>query len=630
MNIIPKYQQGGLASYFATYTAVQTPQIAQPKQATMEQTAKKESKDTKDENVSQKDIVDLMKNTKGLANEMQISMSQLLNSLKLSEMLGASSDDLLRTYAQFKVQAEIMANNKAEFDKSVDQLKKDGALTDPVISTTGKLVYQKRDGKLGEVSVETYLANKNSYTILSNDQFTKLRQYSKQLAFDQDYINVLDNSMSAQKFDKLIDDLKGQINSSEFKYNTLIDTDRIQEGLKTIQNLSRKEKQQLFTYLTAENASIKKGVYNISITDKTNKESIEAAINYITSMMPKNAQIWASYKTGEKNPVQATKEMVTMALSGMGSQTTDYQVDYEGTSEEFKSKNSKDENSEQPKSTWLTNIQNGYGGEDVRRTYNEGSSAVFTARGTYYGGFLDKDGKSLTDLTANDLLQKTGISGISNVQSVYFGNQKLTPAQLSKVAIQNNGITYLILPCIKQNGSVMPDFSVVTTFENIVNDIIEKNPNASPQQREQLITKKVAATPALRSLLTASGRLDSNKFGAFLLTDGLVTDQYLDIRKDNEMVTQTEDQSNIDYYKNVVKGEFDDFSWYNPGDWLNNYTHLYQGTIYIPVTNNNPLSALLYSGQQPKEKIAREKQDAYQKWNENQKINHINPMQGWQ
>lgn len=630
MNIIPKYQQGGLASYFATYTAVQTPQIAQPKQATMEQTAKKESKDTKDENVSQKDIVDLMKNTKGLANEMQISMSQLLNSLKLSEMLGASSDDLLRTYAQFKVQAEIMANNKAEFDKAVDQLKKDGALTDPVISTTGKLVYQKRDGKLGEVSVETYLANKNSYTILSNDQFTKLRQYSKQLAFDQDYINVLDNSMSAQKFDKLIDDLKGQINSSEFKYNTLIDTDRIQEGLKTIQNLSRKEKQQLFTYLTAENASIKKGVYNISITDKTNKESIEAAINYITSMMPKNAQIWASYKTGEKNPVQATKEMVTMALSGMGSQTTDYQVDYEGTSEEFKSKNSKDENSEQPKSTWLTNIQNGYGGEDVRRTYNEGSSAVFTARGTYYGGFLDKDGKSLTDLTANDLLQKTGISGISNVQSVYFGNQKLTPAQLSKVAIQNNGITYLILPCIKQNGSVMPDFSVVTTFENIVNDIIEKNPNASPQQREQLITKRVAATPALRSLLTASGRLDSNKFGAFLLTDGLVTDQYLDIRKDNEMVTQTEDQSNIDYYKNVVKGEFDDFSWYNPGDWLNNYTHLYQGTIYIPVTNNNPLSALLYSGQQPKEKIAREKQDAYQKWNENQKINHINPMQGWQ
>nr|DAI84964.1 MAG TPA: hypothetical protein [Caudoviricetes sp.] len=41
-------------------------------------------------------------------------------------------------------------------------------------------------------------------------------------------------------------------------------------------------------------------------------------------------------------------------------------------------------------------------------------------------------------------------------------------------------MTYLILPCIKQNNSVMPDFSIVTTFENIINDINEKNPNASP------------------------------------------------------------------------------------------------------------------------------------------------------
>ena len=452
------------------------------------------------------------------------------------------------------------------------------------------------------------------------------------MAFDQDYTNVLNNSMSIKKFDQLIDQLKGTINNSEFKYNTLVDTKKIKEGLKTIQNLSRKEKQQLFTYLTEQNVSTKNGIYNISISDKTNKEAILSAIKYISQYMPENAKVWAAYKTGSKNKDEAIMKMVAMALSGMISQETNYSVDYEGTKEDFQStkEGKSKKSSEDAKATWLTNVQNGYGGEDVRRVYNEGSSATFTARGTYYGGFLDKDGKSLTDLTANDLLQKTGISGISNVQSVYFGNQKLTPAQLSKIAIQNNGMTYLILPCIKQNGSVMPDFSIVTTFEKIVNDINDKNPNASPQQREQLITKKVAATPALRSLLTASGKLDSNKFGAFLLTDGLITDQYLDVRKDNKMVTQTEDQNNIDYYKNVVKGEFDDFSWYNPGDWFNSYTHLYQGTIYIPITNNNPLSALLYSGQQPKEGVAKEKQDAYQKWNENQKINHINPMQGWQ
>lgn len=631
MKIIPKYDQGGYLQYFAQYNAVQSPQVA-PQRAASEERPAKDAKQEKDEMISSKDIIDLMKGTKGLANEMQISMSQLVKSMRLSEMLGATTDDLLRIFAQFKVQAEIMDHNKTVFDEDVKKAKQDGVLTDPAISTSGKLLYQKRDKSLGEVSVETYLSDKNSYKIISNDQFINLRQYSKAMAFDQDYTNVLDNSMSIKKFDQLIDGLKGTINSSEFKYNTLVDTEKVKEGLKTIQNLSRKEKQQLFTYLTAQNTSTKNGIYNISISDKTNKEAVLSAINYISQHMPENAKVWAAYKTGLKNKDEATTKMVTMALSGMFSQETNYSVDYEGTKEDFQStKEGKSKKSSgEAKATWLTNVQNGYGGEDVRRVYNEGSSAAFTARGTYYGGFLDKDGKSLTDLTANDLLQKTGISGISNVQSVYFGNQKLTPAQLSKIAIQNNGMTYLILPCIKQNGSVMPDFSIVTTFENIINDVNEKNPNASPQQREQLITKKVAATPALRSLLTASGKLDSNKFGAFLLTDGLITDQYLDVRKDNKMVTQTEDQNNIDYYKNVVKGEFDDFSWYNPVDWFNNYTHLYQGTIYIPITNNNPLSALLYSGQQPNEGIAKEKQDAYQKWNENQKINHINPMQGWQ
>ena len=631
MKIIPKYDQGGYLQYFAQYTAAQTPQIT-PQRAVAEERPAKVAKQEKDEMISSKDIIDLMKGTKGLTNEMQVSMSQLVKSMKLSEMLGATTDDLLRTFAQFKVQAETMEHNKAVFDEAVKQTKQDGALTDPAISASGNLLYQKRDGSLGEVPIETYLSNRNSYKVISNDQFINLRQYTLAMAFDQNYTNVLDNSMSIKKFDQLIDQLKGTINSSEFKYNTLVDTEKIKEGLKTIQNLSRKEKQQLFTYLTAQNASTKNGIYNISISDKTNKEAVLSAINYISQYMPENAKVWAAYKTGLKNKDEATMKMVTMALSGMFSQATNYSVDYEGTKEGFQStKGEKSKgSSEESKATWLTNVQNGYGGEDVRRVYNEGSSAAFTARGTYYGGFLDKDGKSLTDLTANDLLQKTGISGISNVQSVYFGNQKLTPAQLSKIAIQNNGMTYLILPCIKQNNSVMPDFSIVTTFENIINDINEKNPNASPQQREQLITKKVAATPVLRSLLTASGKLDSNKFGAFLLTDGLITDQYLDVRKDNKMVTQTEDQNNIDYYKNVVKGEFDDFSWYNPGDWFNSYTHLYQGTIYIPITNNNPLSALLYSGQQPKEGVAKQKQDAYQKWNENQKINHINPMQGWQ
>jgi hypothetical protein len=51
--------------------------------------------------------------------------------------------------------------------------------------------------------------------------------------------------------------------------------------------------------------------------------------------MPENAKVWAAYKTGLKNKDEATTKMVTMALSGMFSQETNYSVDYEGTKEDF-------------------------------------------------------------------------------------------------------------------------------------------------------------------------------------------------------------------------------------------------------------------------------------------------------
>ena len=131
--------------------------------------------------------------------------------MKLSEMLGATTDDLLRTFAQFKVQAETMEHNKAVFDEAVKQTKQDGALTDPAISASGNLLYQKRDGSLGEVPIETYLSNRNSYKVISNDQFINLRQYTLAMAFDQNYTNVLDNSMSIKKFNSIVKDLKNEI-----------------------------------------------------------------------------------------------------------------------------------------------------------------------------------------------------------------------------------------------------------------------------------------------------------------------------------------------------------------------------------------------------------------------------------
>ena len=63
MKIIPKYDQGGYLQYFAQYNAAQYPQVT-PQRAALEERPAKAAKQEKDEMISSKDIIDLMKGTK--------------------------------------------------------------------------------------------------------------------------------------------------------------------------------------------------------------------------------------------------------------------------------------------------------------------------------------------------------------------------------------------------------------------------------------------------------------------------------------------------------------------------------------------------------------------------------------
>lgn len=579
MNIIPKYQQGGLASYFATYTAVQTPQIAQPKQAAMEQTAEKKSKDTKDENISQKDIVDLMKNTKGLANEMQISMSQLLNSLKLSEMLGASSDDLLRTYAQFKVQSEIMANNKAEFDKAVDQLKKDGALTDPVISTTGKLVYQKRDGKLGEVSVETYLANKNSYTILSNDQFTKLRQYSKQLAFDEDYINVLDNSMSAQKFNKIVKDLKNDIGHSDTSFSGIVNYNQgVKEGLAALNNLSDEDKKRIMSNFN------KTGIYDFSVIHNSNAKQIQQAIQTIAGLMPENAKVWAAYKVNNKDKKASTMAVVTGLLIGGISTTDSYDVKYGKTKEGGSSQNGGGLDSNDVKIGAPTKFVLGGGNPSTYNIHTDGGSVIVA-------------GARVMPLTANNgdylganAIAQSAFSGefspVLDTSNITVAGKHIDPILLNEIIIRDGNIASVDFPIIRdENGDIRPDLSLETVSKKNKADKELKRLGinmSDPNQIKNNVQKinQIYAKYKLPEAYDQNG-LPNNKYWARFgvmnvqTTQNVIGDEY-----DQKLVQEVQDDNIVGNFTRIMKTV--DKTYSVPFSWFSS-TSVYNTELWVPL-----------------------------------------------
>ena len=576
MKIIPKYDQGGYLQYFAQYNAVQTPQVA-PQRAAAEERPTKAAKQEKDEMISSKDIIDLMKGTKGLTNEMQVSMSQLVKSMKLSEMLGATTDDLLRTFAQFKVQAETMEHNKAVFDEAVKQTKQDGALSDPAISASGNLLYQKRDGSLGEVPVETYLSDKNSYKVISNDQFINLRQYTLAMAFDQNYTNVLDNSMSIKKFNSIVKDLKNEIGNSEYSFSGVSNYKKgVKEGLEALDNLSKEDKQRILSSYSRD------GVYDFTVVHNSNVKQIQQAIQTISELIPDNAKTWAAYKVGNTKE-NSTKAIVTSLLLG-GIKTIDkFDVKYGKTKEGTSSQDGSSDTSKL-KINAPTKFVIGGGNPVEYNIHSEDGNGVLTParvmpltsnNGDYLG----------TNALAQDVFSGA-FSSVLDSQNISIAGQRIDPVLLNEVVIRDGNIASIDFPAIiDNNGNIVPDLSFKTVAAKNKADKRLKEMGININDQNQVIKNidkinKVYKEEGLPEAYTQDGKVNGNTWRRFGVMNIQTTTNVLGDDVDGHLVSKIEDENIVNGFKQVMKSKFPKYQF--PGRFWG-FNGIYNTELWVPI-----------------------------------------------
>lgn len=576
MKIIPKYDQGGYLQYFAQYTEAQTPKIT-PQRAAVEERPAKVAKQEKDEMISSKDIIDLMKGTKGLTNEMQVSMSQLIKSMKLSEMLGATTDDLLRTFAQFKVQAETMEHNKAVFDEAVKQTKQDGALSDPAISASGNLLYQKRDGSLGEVPVETYLSDRNSYKVISNDQFINLRQYTLAMAFDQNYTNVLDNSMSIKKFNSIVKDLKNEIGNSEYSFSGVSNYKKgVKEGLEALDNLSKEDKQRILSSYS------KDGVYDFTVVHNSNVKQIQQAIQTISELIPDNAKTWAAYKVGNTKE-NSTKAIVTSLLLG-GMKTVDkFDVKYGKTKEGTSSQDGSSDTSKLKINT-PTKFVIGGGNPVMYNIHSEdGNGVLAPARvmpltsnnGDYLG----------TNALAQDVFSGA-FSSVLDSQNISIAGHRIDPVLLNEIVIRDGNIASIDFPAIiDKNGNVVPDLSFKTVAAKNKADKRLKEMGININDQNQIIKNvnkinKIYRDEGLPEAYTQDGKVNGNTWKRFGVMNIQTTTNVLGDDIDGHLVSKIEDENIVNGFKQVMKSKFPKYQF---PDRFWGFDGIYSTELWVPI-----------------------------------------------
>lgn len=628
MKVIPKYQKGGSTfdSFFTTYVPVQ---VEVPNQITQQQRSSGTPQPSEKGKLTEKDLFEMLKDIDGLPNEMNAIVTNLVNTFQLSALTGIDPGDLATTYLKNLYQVKVASQNKDRYDKVIEQANKNGAMAEPAISIDGKLVVQNSNGRISTISLDNYFQNRDKYNLLTVSNLANLRAYSPELAYNPEVFNIINNSVGFESFQALIKQAAQTLGGTEYTRNGMFSAEgSASKGLALLQTLREDDRVQAMGSVTAE------GLYKYKIIDKNQLGQINALTDYMLAVLPDNAKTWAAFKLGMSNKNEATKELIVSYLTAGVSPSHTFDIDYQGSMDKVAGKSkegSEKGTSDDTKMTFLTALQNGYGGRNETRTLNFGNNTNFNVTGTAYGASQGIDNKVIINSTLENLLAQTGIAGITNADSITFGDNLVNSNQLNKIAIENTGGFWAVLPCIKEGNAVTPNFELINQFDKLVQEVInETSDNATPDQKWELLEKKLQNEPELQELLTMSGKVDPSKVSAFYIVDGLASDRNFTFKNSdgsnlsgnsNPLIWSTSNQADIDYFKSVTgEKDFDEDSMW-PGDWLGMYDTLYKSKVFIPIQTNNRLAAVIFSGQEIKDANARALEGESQRFQISSKMN---------
>lgn len=591
MKITPKFQAGGqFDAFFTSYIPQQT-QHSKYTQSSRQESPRSSQYTTDSEKgkLTEQDLFEMLKGIDGLPNEISSIVSNLMNTFRLSNLTGIDSGDLATTYLQNLYQIKIAAQNKKKYDEVVSIAEKNGSLAEPAISLDGRIVIQNSDGQIDTISLDTYMNNKDEYQPLTVSNLARMRAYTPQLINNQPVLDIISNSMGYEAFLALVDKAKQSLGSIEITRNGLFTAEgQASKGLALLDTLKQDDKVQALGSVTAS------GLYDYKIIDKSQKAQLDALTNYIVSVFPDRAKVWASIKTGNSNKNKALKDLVESYLFSGSNYSHSFDIQYKGEMDKVRGNSSSSKGSqEDPKKGFWSQVQSGHGGEDFRFNIlsKQGSMSIDAK---YYGTTPGLD----SNKSLGDYINSSGVGYLSkNNKNITFGDRKISIDSFNDVMVNSGGGAAVVTLPIKVDGTV--DLDVSERWSNIIKEL--ENSGLQPNTPEYISKQKqLLSQSQLGNLIDSSGKLNRSRFGQFLVLEGY-TSEIAKTVQDGKSVSFKDVQSDYiipagddnELYNMVQRGlsskDRGEYKFNRNWDWSFGYDELYRGNIYIPL-NTNPIS----------------------------------------
>lgn len=577
--MIFKFQQGGTTPPFVAYQPV----IVSDKRTTATQEealAAKATKDSVSGELTSKDLYTMLKEKlKGLPSDVNIAMNQLQQLEQLTQMDfdGSFTQNIESKYLSTLQTMNNLSFSREQYDKAMETVKSNGGLNEAAIDQYGQVyVTNGKDFKL--MSPEE--AKQSGWTMVTNQDLLYMRANDANLAGNDKILNVVNNGIGISQVTKMIQDSIGNLgtnSNSETAYATT-------QGGQLIQGLNDfiKAAQETGQY----DASVE-DLYKAQIINKTQAQQAQQAISYIYQTLPENAKALLKTRTKGGTDKEALGLVSQLVLSKT-SEDRQFTVDLEGgPTKKSMSKDANAGSKDDMKTSLPLQIMQDMGESDVAPvTIDKGDGIQMSVYGSFFSAVTDKKGDTITNTSLQNMLAQSGLQDIvKNVRNITFGDQKLTPEQLSKITYNNTGVVRAELP-VNEDGTVK--LSVLDDFNAAMNEIKGLG-NASPQQ-----VQAIKAKYHLDQYLKDDGTPNPKHTAPFILTEGYTTEKngiedtaFVKHIKNptDDQIQLIKDSLTVGTGKDAKVPDIDTFDWYNPFDWFGT-ENIYKATVYIPISNN--------------------------------------------
>ena len=577
--MIFKFQQGGTTPPFVAYQPV----IVSDKRTSAipeEAAAAKVASDADKGKLTSKDLYTMLKEKlKGLPSDIDVAMWKLQSveeSLNL-DFFHDFTSTIENRYLNALQTMNQLSFSREQYDKAMETVKSNGGLNEAAIDQYGQVyVTNGKDFKL--ISPEE--AKQSGWTIVTNQDLLYMRANDANLAGNDKILNVVNNGIGISQVTKMIQDSIGNLgtnSNSETAYATT-------QGGQLIQGLNDfiKAAQETGQY----DASVE-DLYKAQIINKTQAQQAQQAISYIYQTLPENAKALLKTRT-EGGTDKEALGLVSQLVLSKTSEDRQFTVDLEGgPTKKSMSKDTNAGSKDDMKTSLPLQIMQDMGESDVAPiTIDKGDGIQMSVYGSFFSAVTDKKGDTITNTSLQNMLAQSGLQDIvKNVRNITFGDQKLTPEQLSKITYNNTGVVRAELP-VNEDGTVK--LSVLDDFNAAMNEIKGLG-NASPQQ-----VQAIKAKYHLDQYLKDDGTPNPKHTAPFILTEGYTTEKngiedtaFVKHIKNptDDQIQLIKDSLTVGTGKDAKVPDIDTFDWYNPFDWFGT-ENIYKATIYIPISNN--------------------------------------------